>query len=126
VVTASSDSTARVWEADTGKPVGAPLQHQGMVLAAAFSPDGHRVVTASYDGKVRVWEVLLACCRSREEADRLADLAEAVSGNVVTDEDSLTTIKRGERLQRLDRLNGRTQDERLILERIRRAFASPE
>src|SRR5262249_4303958 len=36
VVTASDDKTARVWEADTGKPVGAPLQHQGVVRSAAF------------------------------------------------------------------------------------------
>jgi WD40 repeat protein len=48
VVTASDDYTARIWEADTGKPVGAPLQHEDRVLSAAFSPDGRRVVrTAS-------------------------------------------------------------------------------
>ena len=56
VVTASDDKTARVWDADTGKPVGAPLQHQGTVISAAFSPDGRRVVTASYDKTARVWE----------------------------------------------------------------------
>ena len=56
VVTASFDQTARVWEADTGKPVGAPLQHQHNVLSAAFSPDGRRVVTASADHTARVWE----------------------------------------------------------------------
>jgi len=56
VVTASVDRTARVWEADTGKPVGAPLQHQGAVNSAAFSPAGRRVVTASSDTTARVWE----------------------------------------------------------------------
>jgi energy-coupling factor transporter ATP-binding protein EcfA2 len=56
VVTASEDHTARVWEADTGKPVGAPLQHQAKVVSAAFSPDGRRVVTASGDTTARVWE----------------------------------------------------------------------
>jgi WD40 repeat protein len=56
VVTASEDKTARVWEADTGKPVGAPLQHQRAVYSVAFSPDGRRVVTASEDKTARVWE----------------------------------------------------------------------
>ena len=47
VVTASDDKTARVWDARTGAPVGAPLQHAGAVTSAVFSPDGTRVVTAS-------------------------------------------------------------------------------
>ena len=56
VVTASDDHTARVWDAETGKPVGRPLQHEDSVLSAVFSPDGRRVVTASEDGTARVWE----------------------------------------------------------------------
>src|ERR1700722_5680220 len=55
VVTASDDKTARVWDAETGKPVGAPLQHQQTVNIAAFSPDGRRVVTASVDNTPGVW-----------------------------------------------------------------------
>ena len=57
VVTASSDGTARVWEAATGKAIGEPLRHEGARLrSAAFSPDGKFVVTASEDGTARVWE----------------------------------------------------------------------
>ena len=37
-----------MWDAATGEPVGAPLQHQNRGQAAAFSPDGRRVVTASW------------------------------------------------------------------------------
>jgi WD40 repeat protein len=36
VVTASSDKTARVWDAATGKPVTGPLEHQAEVMSAAF------------------------------------------------------------------------------------------
>jgi tetratricopeptide (TPR) repeat protein len=56
VVTASTDQTARVWDATTGQPLSPPLKHQGLVQHAAFSPDGRRVVTASEDGTARVWE----------------------------------------------------------------------
>ena len=56
VVTASGDQTARVWDADTGKPVGEPMTHGEQVNSASFSPDGKRVVTASYN-TARVWNV---------------------------------------------------------------------
>ncbi|MGB7511251.1 MAG: WD40 repeat domain-containing protein, partial [Pelodictyon phaeoclathratiforme] len=56
VVTASYDNTARVWDAQTGKPVSQPMQHQDKVRSAAFSPDGRFVVTASDDKTARVWD----------------------------------------------------------------------
>ena len=56
VVTASMDKTARVWDADTGTPVGEPMTHGAAVSSARFSPDGKRVVTASWDKTARVWD----------------------------------------------------------------------
>src|SRR6185503_9056875 len=55
IVTASSDKTARVWDAPTGLPLTGPLTHAGTVLFAQFSPDGKRIVTASQDNTARVW-----------------------------------------------------------------------
>src|SRR5262249_13066400 len=40
-----------------GEPVAPPLRHGSLVLYAAFSPDGERVVTASDDNTARVWVV---------------------------------------------------------------------
>ena len=57
IVTASSDKTARLWDADTGKPIGEPLKgHEDRVYSAAFSPDGKRIVTASADKTARLWD----------------------------------------------------------------------
>jgi WD40 repeat protein/serine/threonine protein kinase len=56
VVTASNDGAARVWNANSGKPVTAPLRHPAAVFHASFSPDGQRVVTACGDGAARVWD----------------------------------------------------------------------
>ena len=38
VVTASGDKTARVWDAASGKPVGQPMKHEGMVISAQLTP----------------------------------------------------------------------------------------
>lgn len=54
VLTASTDGTARVWDADTGEPRTPPLEHSG-ILAAEFSPDGRWVATAGEDRAARVW-----------------------------------------------------------------------
>jgi len=55
VVTASEDSTARIWDAATGKPLGPALSHQGPVNRALFSPNGDLILTASQDRTSRVW-----------------------------------------------------------------------
>jgi len=57
IVTASQDTTARVWDTATGQEL--VVLHGGKVVvrSAAFSPDGTRVVTASQDGVVRLWNV---------------------------------------------------------------------
>jgi WD40 repeat protein/Flp pilus assembly protein TadD len=56
IVTASSDHTARVWDAQSGQPLTEPLKHDAKVLSAQFSPDGKRIVTASWDNTARAWD----------------------------------------------------------------------
>ncbi|CCA70722.1 hypothetical protein PIIN_04656 [Serendipita indica DSM 11827] len=83
IASGSCDNTLRLWDGQTGQPLGAhsevmkigsqpshspqmarelslslgsPLRgHEREVVAVAFSPDGSRVVSGSYDSTVRLW-----------------------------------------------------------------------
>jgi WD40 repeat protein len=56
--TASSDTTARVWETATGRPAGPPLPHTNYVDAVAFSPDGHTLAAGDFgpNGLIKLWD----------------------------------------------------------------------
>ncbi len=54
IVTASWDTTARLW-ADDGTPLATLVGHTNRVFLATFSADGSRIVTASGDGTARLW-----------------------------------------------------------------------
>jgi WD40 repeat protein len=57
IVSGSWDKTVRIWDAETGAQVSAPLVgHSGSVTSVAFSPDGRRIVSGSYDETVRIWD----------------------------------------------------------------------
>lgn len=56
VATLSRDRSARLWEADTGRPIGAPIRHGSRVWSVVFSPDGRRLATGGEDATVRLWD----------------------------------------------------------------------
>ncbi len=56
LLTASSDGTARLWDADSGKQVKVFGSGETPIESAVFSPDGKMLLTASDDGTARLWD----------------------------------------------------------------------
>jgi WD40 repeat protein len=52
-----TNRVVRLYETATGKPLTILRGHEDRVVAAAFSPDGKRLVTASWDHTARIWEI---------------------------------------------------------------------
>jgi WD40 repeat protein len=51
----------RIWDAESGKEVRNRRAHPGLLLSLAYSPDGARLATASFDptggkGQVKLWD----------------------------------------------------------------------
>ena len=81
VLTASSDRTARLWDAQSGKELKSLEGHGGKVLQAAFSNDGRRVATASDDGTARIWDVATGTELASMDCQSGAVLCVAFSGD---------------------------------------------
>jgi WD40 repeat protein len=57
IISGGADDTVRVWDIDTGQPVGPPMTgHAGQVTNVALSDDGHHVLFGSSDNTLRVWD----------------------------------------------------------------------
>lgn len=76
---ASDDGKVRLWDARTGKEMGAFDGHRGALLSTAFSPDGTRLVTAGTDTTAMVWDLAPVRANLKLPAEQLD--AKALEGH---------------------------------------------
>jgi WD40 repeat protein len=69
VVSASVDTTLKVWDLETGRPLATLEGHTHGVTACAVTPDGRRVVSASDDRTLKVWDLETYACLVTHRGD---------------------------------------------------------
>jgi WD40 repeat protein len=56
IVSASSDRTLKIWDAQNGKEIATLTGHTGQVTSCAFSPNGAQILSGSYDRSLKLWD----------------------------------------------------------------------
>lgn len=56
IVSASADSTIRIWDAKTNTCISVLKGHKNAVTHVAFSQDSKRIISSSSDGTIKVWD----------------------------------------------------------------------
>ncbi len=56
LATGAGDSTARIWDCDTGTPLHTLTGHTSWVLTVSWAPDDSALATGSMDNTVRLWD----------------------------------------------------------------------
>ena len=85
-----SNSSARIWDANTGSARGDYLKHGGRILWAAFAPDGRVAATTSEDGTARLWNPATGA----PLCEPLPHGGEVIFGHFTPDSRRLFTISR--------------------------------
>src|SRR5262249_48265015 len=96
VLTGSWDSTARLWDAATGKETRRFEGHTAAIHSAAFSPDGRFVLTGGDDKTARLWDA-----KTGQELRRFEGHTERVSSVAVSPDGRFVLTGSGDNTTRL-------------------------
>jgi WD40 repeat protein len=86
IVTASRDSKARIWDANSGATPSLVLPHPRLVRRALFTSDGRHVFTICFDGIGRLWDAPSGQAVAHwriEHADSINSAALSPSGKLI-------------------------------------------
>jgi transducin (beta)-like 1 len=61
VLSASFDSTVRLWDVERGICQSTLVKHSEPVYSVAFSPDGRLLATGSFDKAIHIWDIAVSC-----------------------------------------------------------------
>ncbi len=107
MLTASADGTARLWDVDTQKQIGAPFRHDAFVRGAVFRPDGKVILTGGDDRTARLWKGPPAPLQG--DVKRIVLWTQVITGQELDDDGAvgnLSTETWRERRQQLQALGG--------------------
>jgi eukaryotic-like serine/threonine-protein kinase len=71
------NSTAKVWDLTSGQEFATLHGHTDQVFSAVFTPDGRRLVTAGWEGSVKVWDLTTGAREVRSPQFSVDDLSHA-------------------------------------------------
>jgi len=101
VLSGSDDSTARLWNIDTGRETRRFEGHTGFINRVVFEPDGRTMLTGSDDDTIRLWDTATGkeIYRIEGHNDTIRDMALSADGRLL-----LAVSENNEmRLWRIDR-----------------------
>jgi dynein assembly factor with WDR repeat domains 1 len=69
IITASSDRTCRIWNADTGNQGQVLEGHDDEIFSCAFNYQGDTIITGSKDNTCRIWRDTKVLDKEKKEDD---------------------------------------------------------
>ena len=108
IVAGVADGKARVWDIDSLLPLTQPLNHPAPVTYVKFTLEGDRVVTIAQGDRARIWTVRLGHA-GVPVPPMFWQLAEAVAGLRLNDQNLLEPIRMNERHRIMNRLERQSQ-----------------
>jgi WD40 repeat protein len=102
-VSASQESTLKVWDLESGSELWTLEGHSASVHGVAVTPDGRRAVSASADSTLKVWDL-----ENGRELRTLEGHSSAVTGVAVTPDGRRAVSASGDKTVKVwDRRSGR-------------------